>query len=88
MADRYVVKQTPVEAMQYDATTARGHEILAWVYRHNGSGTLDSDNLSINTLANPVPVKGNDWVVWEQGTSSGFSIYSDEDFKEKYTPLA
>jgi hypothetical protein len=78
----FQLKQPTVQAMQYEGTTANAYEILAWVLRNSGAGSLDMpDQLNIGDQ----PVSGNSWVVLDP--NSGYKVMSDEGFRATYEPL-
>lgn len=80
MADKYTLIQTPVEAMQHDGTTARAYEILAWIYRNNGSGSFQPSELKVTPIDGNIA--GNEWVVNIPG--QGFAKFTDEQFVATY----
>lgn len=83
MADKYILIQKPVEAMQHDGTPARAYEILAWVYRNNGEGRLDEDGNLVIKASGVDSVQGNEWVIALGAT--GFTVMQDDAFRERYT---
>jgi hypothetical protein len=82
MADKYILNQSPVEAMQHDGTTARAYEILAWVYRNNGTGSFQATELKVAPIDDPIA--GNEWVVLI--SNQGFASFTNDAFVSTYVP--
>jgi hypothetical protein len=86
----FVLKQQTIWAMCFDGSRANGHEIIAFVFRRNGSGTFvtNNDNLQrgfflyIEGISGAVP-EGS-WVVYVRDNE--FVCMTDQYFKTIYEP--
>lgn len=73
--------------MQYDSTIPKAYDILAWVYRNGGSGSLDTLDpanpvLKVSASAGDTTVQGNDYVVCKaHGT---FDVCTQDFFAKTY----
>lgn len=88
----YQLKVKTVNAIFFDGSKASAHEVLAWVYRRNGEGALQTNDstysegnfiLRIDGITGIIP--SDSWIV--QLRRLEFFCMNDVEFKETYEPV-